>query len=103
MLALRLLHAGHGTVAQGQKLTDAQRFLRIYGATLSSSSSILPDEDQNLYELIDIDEGKKCCLCIRLEPAFNILGFFIILFGFTCLGFSGFLGYLDISLMVAET
>ena len=50
-----------------------------------------------------MDEGKKCCFCFKLEIAFNILGFFIILFGFTCLGFSVFFGYLDISLMTTET
>jgi len=69
----------------------------------SSSTSILPDEDHNIYEVIDMDEGKKCCLCLKLETAFNLLGFFTILFGFTCIGFSGFLFYLDISLITQET
>ena len=50
-----------------------------------------------------MDEGKKCCCCFKLENAFNILGFFIIIFGFTCLGFSIFLAYLDISLLTTET
>ena len=56
-----------------------------------------------MFEIIDLDEGKKCCLCLKLETAFNILGYFIILFGLTCIGFSGFLFYLDICLITTET
>ena len=30
---------------------------------------------------LDLDDGKKCCLCLGLEIGFNVIGVFEVLFG----------------------